>query len=65
MSEDKTKCKLTIQSLHIESNSPETMKAAFGLVGALLGALASPVFGEPPITAKPKQIKKRAAKTVE
>jgi hypothetical protein len=60
--ENKTKCKLTIQALHIESNSPETMAAAFGLVGALLGALTNPVFGEPPIAAKPKQIQQHAPK---
>jgi hypothetical protein len=62
MADDKTKCKLTIQALHIESNSPEAMRAAMGLVGALLGALTNPVFGEPPVAAKPKQIKKCAPK---
>lgn len=61
MSDDnKTKCKLTIEALHIESNSPETMKAAMGLVSAMLSAFTNPVFCESPIAATPKQIKKRA-----
>jgi hypothetical protein len=60
--DNKVKCSLSIAAFSIKTNSPEVMKSALDAVGALFGALANPVFGEPPIVAKPKQIKKPAPK---
>jgi hypothetical protein len=65
MADEKVKCSLSIAAISIKTNSPEVMKSALDAVGALLGALASPVFGEPPIVAKPKALKPRAKKGTE
>lgn len=58
--DNKVKCSLSIAAISIKTNSPEVMKSALDAVGALLGALANPVFGEAPVVAK--QIKRRAPK---